>query len=193
MKILYKIAELILRIIAKTWRISIEGKLPLKPAVIAFWHGKMLPIWKIFAFSESFAVVSMSKDGEILSQLLAKWNYKLIRGSSSQNGSSVIQKMSDFAENNFLLITPDGPKGPIYRFKAGAIVVSQRKQIPLYFVKCEIKSKKIFAKSWDKFEFPLPFSKIHIEISEKILVPQNFSHEEINNLIENLNQLYKIN
>ena len=188
--IAFKLLQWILRIIACTWKFSLEGTINQKHAVIAFWHGSMLPVWKFFAKTNSYAVVSMNKDGEILAQLLEKWKYKLIRGSSSKNGSEVIQEMVENANENYLLITPDGPRGPRHICKAGALVIAQRKQIPLYFIQCDILSKKVFTKSWDKFEFPLPFSKIQLKISEEIIINQNSNREEIDILISNFNNIY---
>ena len=46
--------------------------------VIAFWHTFMLPCWKIFERKNAFAVVSLSKDGELLSTLLKKMKFQLL-------------------------------------------------------------------------------------------------------------------
>ena len=183
MKLIYRFAELILRIISLTWKIKLVNKLPESPSVIAFWHRNMLPIWKLFSKKNAYAIVSMNKDGEILANLLAKWNYNLIRGSSSKKGKEVIEKIVEIKDKNYFLITPDGPRGPRYKCKAGAFVIAQRKQIPLYFIKCEIARKKIFAKSWDNFILPLLFSKIKIEFSENIIIPSNANRDDISQLI----------
>ena len=187
MKLLYCFAEYLLRIISSTWKIKLLNDIPKNPAVIAFWHCDMLSIWKLFAKKNVYAIVSMNKDGEILSHLLLKWKYKLVRGSSSKNGKKIIQEIIELKDNNYFLITPDGPRGPKHKCKAGAFVIAQRKQIPLYFVKCEIGYKKIFTKSWDNFILPLLFSKIKIEFSERIDIPVEFSRENVSQLINNIN------
>ena len=181
---LYSFAEIILRIIALTWQIKLVNKIPKSPSVIAFWHCDMLPIWKLFSNKNACAIVSMNKDGEILSQLLSKWKYKLIRGSSSKNGKEIIKEVVKLTDSNYILITPDGPRGPKGEPKAGAFIIAQRKQIPLYFIRCEIGLKKTFTKSWDNFIFPLLFSKIRIEFSERIDIPLEASKEYISELIK---------
>ena len=191
MKLLYTFVELILRLIVSTWRIKLVDSIPECPAVIAFWHCDMLPIWKLFSKKNAFAVVSMNKDGEILSHLLGKWKYKLIRGSSSKNGKKIIKDIVDIEENNYFLITPDGPRGPRFECKAGAFVIAQRKQIPLYFIKCEIGIKKVFTKSWDNFILPLLFSKIKIEFSEKIDISIDANNEDISQLINKINNQFR--
>jgi lysophospholipid acyltransferase (LPLAT)-like uncharacterized protein len=88
------------------------GKYPEKPAIIAFWHGKMLPAWKFFGSFGANAIVSQSKDGEILTALLEKWGFRVVRGSSSKGGREALQEIVDIAPKGYFLITPDGPQGP---------------------------------------------------------------------------------
>lgn len=187
MKKKYLVAEYLLRIIASTWKISTSAKIPNSPSVIAFWHGEMLPVWKLFSQKKACAVVSLNKDGEILAHLLNKWKYKLIRGSSSRKGKEVIDEIVNECLNDYILITPDGPRGPRRQNKAGAFVIAQRKQIPLYFLKCTISKKKTFNKSWDKFILPLPFCKIHIDISDKIIINKDADREHISLLMQKHN------
>jgi len=58
--------------ISKTWRITTQGNIPQPPAIIAFWHGYMLPVWKYFSDKNPSALISQSKDGEILAAILEK-------------------------------------------------------------------------------------------------------------------------
>ena len=190
MKLVYILGEYILRLIASTWRIKVVGQLPPKPTVVAFWHGEMLPVWKFFSKTNSFAIVSLNKDGEILAQLLSKWKYKLIRGSSSRRGSEIIDEIVNNCEENFFLITPDGPRGPRMQCKAGAFVIAQRKNIPLCFIKCEVTSKKVFSRSWDKFELPLPFTKITLNISSTVSVTKEMSREDITELMQHCDKFF---
>lgn len=136
--------------------------------MVAFWHNKMLPVWKLFSKHQpASAVVSKSKDGQYIANLLTSWVYfRILRGSSSSNKQALLREMCDAATQSVLLVTPDGPRGEIYKFKAGAAVVAARMQVPLYYLKVKIHSKKVFDRSWDKFEFPLPFSRVTIEISK---------------------------
>lgn len=168
--------------ISKTWRIKINGQFPDSPAIIVFWHGAMLPAWKIFSKFHPVGVVSKSKDGQILSDLLQHWGFRLIRGSSSTDAKEVLIKMVLYAKDNYVLITPDGPKGPINKFKPGAAIASARTGTPIHFLNVNIIKSYTFKKSWDKFQFPKLFSQIEIEISEPML-PATDSREDINSFI----------
>ncbi len=190
MKVIYSIGQYLIRAVACTWKISISAQLPAKPSVIAFWHGEMLPVWKIFSRKNATAIVSLSNDGEILTSLLKKWQYKLIRGSSSKNGSKVLSEMANVLQNGIVMITPDGPRGPRMQCKPGALIAAQKMQAPLYFIRCSIHYKKIFIKSWDKFEFPLPFSKIKINISEPMYLSSELDREAMLDKMKGIDLLF---
>lgn len=177
----------LINLISKSWRFNIIGEIPEGNSVFVFWHGFMLPCWKLFEGKSVYALVSKSKDGEILSRLLAKWNFRLIRGSSSDNGKVILQQIIDASKGGSLLITPDGPRGPKYQMKSGAVICAAVNQIPLYAIKATISSKKIFQKSWDNFQFPMPFTKINIEISCGIMYPGNLTRNEFTNKIKETN------
>ncbi|HRP02555.1 MAG TPA: DUF374 domain-containing protein [Candidatus Kapabacteria bacterium] len=176
--------------LAKTWRI--EYQLPSKTGIVAFWHGDMLAIWYIFGKIASYSIVSPSKDGEILNLILQKWGLNVLRGSSSRGGKEALNAMVEVAkEGNFVLITPDGPQGPYHKIKAGAVIASIRAEVPLYFANIEINNLKVFTKSWDKFKLPYPFTKIKITIKEYNFDKSEYSREEIERIILNLENTHK--
>jgi len=165
-----------------------------KAFVIAFWHGDMLIPWFIHRNKNITALVSSSKDGELLVNLLLSWKYKVIRGSSNKGGKEALQEMLNAAKNNCsLAITPDGPKGPNHIMKAGAVIVAQRNSLPLILVASEI-SKYKSLKSWDKMKIPYLFAKTSIVYSDPIFLPKELDFEATNEKIKEcellLNQLH---
>ena len=81
-----------------------------------------------------------------------------------------------------LAITPDGPRGPVYKMKAGAVITAQKSNVPLVLVGIGIKRKKIL-KSWDKFEIPAFFSKAKIVYSNPIFFKNDLSYNETSDMI----------
>lgn len=187
-KLIKSLGIIFITLISKTWRIAFNGRFPRKPAIIVFWHNEMMPIWRLFAHKYAGAVVSQSKDGQILSDLLDKWGFILIRGSSSKGGKEVMNQLVEKSKDNFVLLTPDGPRGPRHILKPGGIVAAQRSGTRFYFIKVNIHKKITFHKSWDKFEFPLPFSKISIEISEPYIISSELNNDEISVLMTNIEE-----
>jgi lysophospholipid acyltransferase (LPLAT)-like uncharacterized protein len=193
-KILKKTGLWLMNIIAATWRFQFESPKPAEKGIIVFWHGYMLPGWYAFRNSDAIAVISLSKDGEILADLLKNWGFDFIRGSSSRGGKEVLNEIVNKASDKLILMTPDGPRGPAQKMKAGAVVAAQRAQVPLYLCGIKISHKYTFYKSWDKFALPLPFAKIRISYSDAIMIDENLTNDEINNKIleleEKLNKIY---
>ncbi len=132
-----------------------------------FWHGKMFAGWYAMSERKPVALVSSSKDGNLLSSVLAHWKYKLARGSSGKKGMEALTEAMDVVrrgEADTLVITPDGPRGPLHNFKRGAFIAARTLDIPLYMVRVHYHNRFIFQRSWDQFELPLPFSRVSIKM-----------------------------
>jgi lysophospholipid acyltransferase (LPLAT)-like uncharacterized protein len=187
------LAIAILRLLSATWRIKHEGEPPITPSVVAFWHGFMLPVWKHFTKFKPAALVSQSKDGRLLTELLEKWKYNVVRGSSSKGGREALDSIINLLDTNIVLITPDGPRGPARQFKAGAVVAARKAGVPLYLCSVQISKSIKLNKSWDKFRIPMPFTKIILNLSlpykpesantrEETEAYINYMENELNNM-----------
>ncbi|MBU1099880.1 MAG: lysophospholipid acyltransferase family protein [Bacteroidetes bacterium] len=151
--------------------------------VLAFWHGTMLLPWHKHKASNFSALVSQSKDGEILSTLLRKWKYKVVRGSSNVGGKEALGLMIEEINNGkCLAITPDGPTGPSHKMKAGAVVAAKKANVPLVLLGVYYHDKYIL-KSWDKFEIPKFFSKVSLLYSSPIFIDRELDFEGTSNII----------
>jgi lysophospholipid acyltransferase (LPLAT)-like uncharacterized protein len=185
-----RILPTILNLLVKTLRVSVENEESLKSGncVLMFWHGKMLVGWLLGKDKNFFGVVSQSKDGEILSRLLQKWNYKLIRGSSSKDSKEVMNQMVETLKNGFsIALTPDGPRGPREKMKIGGLIAAVRSSSPVVLCGIHYEKKFVF-NSWDKFELPKPFSKVLVRLSDKKFFSAgltNDEYEEIRQKLEN--------
>ncbi|MDP4117497.1 MAG: lysophospholipid acyltransferase family protein [Bacteroidota bacterium] len=173
-------------------KLNAEGK----NFIIAFWHGNMLLGWFVHRGKNSAALISKSKDGALLAKLLNYWNYEVIRGSSNEGGKEALFKMVRLAtERKILAITPDGPKGPLHKFKPGAVIVAKRTGVPLVLAGISYKKKIVLSKSWDRFEVPRMFSKTLISYSDPFYIDKALTHEETTDIIteceQKLNDLQK--
>lgn len=169
----------LIRVLASTWRVHVEGALPKAPCIVVFWHGEMLPIWYAFRGSKPVALVSSSGDGSLLATLLEDWGYRVVRGSSSQGGKEALQDIVANAATSIVLLTPDGPRGPAHVCKPGAVVASHRSGVPVVPVRMMSVGKKIFPRSWDAFQLPLPWSRITVHVGAEIHPDVNATREGI--------------
>lgn len=153
--------------------------------VLAFWHNTMLLPWYLNAKKNSAALTSKSKDGDLLAMQLKHWGYEVVRGSSSKGGDVALGIMIDYAKNNYsIAITPDGPRGPVHKFKAGAVITAKKSRIPLILLGIGFKKKKIL-KSWDKFQIPYFFTEVNAFYSDPVYVNTNLNYEETSEIILN--------
>lgn len=159
-----------------------------KNSVIAFWHSKMFVGWYLNRNKKSAALVSKSKDGDLLTRILKNWKYEVARGSSHKGGKEALEMMIDFTSNGYsLCITPDGPTGPPHKMKAGCVITAKKTSVPLFLLGIGY-SKKIKLKSWDKMEIPFPFSKVVVMFNEPIYIDKHLSYEETSNVISQAEQ-----
>jgi lysophospholipid acyltransferase (LPLAT)-like uncharacterized protein len=197
-----RFASVAIRLLLFTLRIKIINSETLKRIVrekknfvTAFWHGSMMIGWFLQRNGNMASLVSQSKDGDVLAAILGKWNYHVVRGSSSTGGSDALTAMILLIREEYsLAITPDGPRGPICKMKAGAVITAKKSNVPLFLVGIGIKNK-IILKSWDRFEVPKPFSKVAVIYSDPIFIDENLSYEDTNQKIldceDLLNKLQK--
>lgn len=157
--------------------------------VLAFWHSTMLLPWYVHRNQNFAALTSLSKDGDLLARQLKSWNYKVVRGSSSKGGDIALGIMVDLAKNKYsIAITPDGPKGPVRNFKAGAVITAKKSGIPVVLAGVGFQ-RKWKLKSWDSFEVPKLFSRAKIVYSEPIFVNSELSYEKTSEIIKKCEQI----
>ena len=160
-----------------------------KNFIAAFWHGSMFLGWFLHRNKNAAALVSRSKDGDVLAAVLSRWNYHVVRGSSSTGGHEALDLMVNLLKQNYVLtITPDGPRGPAFKMKAGTVVAAKRAGVSLFLTGIAVKNK-IVLKSWDGFILPLPFSRAVVCYSEPIQVNISLNNDEISGIIEECENL----
>lgn len=135
-------------------------------AVWIFWHNRLLLVpyirTRLKARSKTAALISMSKDGEILAAFMERFNLKPVRGSSSRRGAAALIEMMRLVESGYDVgITPDGPRGPRYSFNPGAITLAQKTGAKILPVRVHYASYWRL-KSWDGFMIPKPFSRVDV-------------------------------
>jgi lysophospholipid acyltransferase (LPLAT)-like uncharacterized protein len=117
-------------------------------------------------------LISPSVDGEIGAMLVRRVGGHVIRGSSTHTGARALRDyyLALVQENISPVITPDGPRGPRFKFKPGAILLAQmsgRAILPLAYAASQATLVK-----WDKFVIPWPLARIVIAIGPPRYVPR---------------------
>ncbi|MCT4534865.1 lysophospholipid acyltransferase family protein [Halodesulfovibrio sp.] len=138
------------------------------PMVTCLWHDELFPLMHARRQLEIIAVVSQSSDGEILAQVLEKLGLLTSRGSSSRGGVKALLRVAKTMRTSKHLgcITVDGPRGPRHEAKEGAVFIAHRSNAKIVPIRIAMENSYIFQKAWDKFQIPLPFSKVKIIFGE---------------------------
>lgn len=148
--------------------------------IFIFWHANMLIGWRLFKGMNFSCLVSFSSDGDILSNVLKKWEYNVIRGSSSKGGKEAVNYLIKNAKKfNSIVITPDGPRGPALEIKNGALIISLKTGFPIIPVKIECSKRKILDRSWDRFQIPYPFSRCTITYGNEFFYNKILNDDEL--------------
>jgi lysophospholipid acyltransferase (LPLAT)-like uncharacterized protein len=161
---------------------------PQRSVIFAFWHNRifLMPYlfrkhWRVRQRDRVAVLVSASKDGEKLVNVLKHFHLICVRGSTSRRGKEALRELTTLVEEGYDAgITPDGPRGPKYRVQEGVISLAQLTQAPIIPVSYLL-SRKITFNSWDNFMVPLPFSRAVLQIGAPILVPREADEQQREN------------
>ena len=137
-----------------------------EPVALVLWHNRLFLSSEIFrrfrTGRPAYALVSASQDGAWLAAFFSLVGMRAVRGSSSRLGREAANALVEVLRaGHDIGVTPDGPRGPCYDFKAGALIVTRRTRTPLLLIGAEFESAWRF-RSWDRFYLPKPFSRVRM-------------------------------
>jgi lysophospholipid acyltransferase (LPLAT)-like uncharacterized protein len=137
-----------------------------EPVAIVLWHNRLFLSAEIVRRYRQgrtpYALVSASQDGAWLTAFFALVGLRTVRGSSSRFGREAASELVEVMHaGHDIGITPDGPRGPRYEMKPGAIIVPRRTGAPVLLVGGEF-TRAWRLKSWDRFYVPWPFSRVRM-------------------------------
>jgi lysophospholipid acyltransferase (LPLAT)-like uncharacterized protein len=100
--------------------------------IIAFWHAHVLLALHSRWRRPTTAIISRSKDGEIVSGVLHLYGVETARGSSTRGGDVALREvLRDVRAGKSIAVTPDGPKGPPRVVKDGIVYIAQVSGLPI--------------------------------------------------------------
>jgi len=154
--------------------------------IFAIWHNRLSLSLMLYSrlirkkdpARRMAAMVSASRDGGLLARVLEWFGVTPVRGSSSRRGPQAMLELTTWAERGHdLAITPDGPRGPRYVVQEGVIAAAQLTGLAILPASTHL-SRKWQAKSWDRFQVPLPFSRCAVRLGTPIRVPRDAGEPE---------------
>ena len=124
-------------------------------------------------------LVSGSVDGEVPARIAQAWGAEVIRGSANQSGALALRDMQAMMRRGYSIVTTaDGPRGPLFEFKAGAVLMARIGAVPIVPVGCAAE-KAWSLNRWDRFMIPKPFSRVAIVVGEPQHIPADTPLDEL--------------
>ena len=163
-------------ILGATWRVVVLDPHGLRPfndrgsgRIYCFWHTHLLALAYIFRATGKIALVSQSKDGRLAAAVAQRWHHEIVFGSSTRGGSAALRECVRFLKKgSCIVITPDGPRGPREKVKAGISQIALLAEAPVVAV--GLRADRAWRlRSWDGFMIPKPFAKITVTLGKPIL------------------------
>jgi len=178
-------------LVARTTRWTVIGRdgwdaLVARPEgfVCTTWHGRlfMSPTY-VPASKRAVAMISASRDGDLIAAIVGRWGVAAVRGSShghvkrkAKGGAEAyVAAARELSRDGALIaITPDGPRGPRMRAQEGAARLACSQGVPVIAVGFSVRWGRHLA-SWDRFLLPLPFGRGAVVYSAPRLPPEDKS------------------
>jgi lysophospholipid acyltransferase (LPLAT)-like uncharacterized protein len=138
----------------------------------AIWHGALLPLAYTHRGRGIVILVSRHRDGEIISQIICRLGFGVVRGSTNREGLRALLGMAKEGRSGRPLgVTPDGPRGPRRELQAGVLLIAQRSGLPIVPVAVEAVRRRELS-SWDRFQIPCPWTRVVVVTGPPIHLPE---------------------
>ncbi len=152
------------------------------PYISLTWHNRLLFLPVMFpkyARKKTAALISASRDGQYIADVVKVCGIRSVRGSSSRRGAVALKASLECLQDKCnLSMTPDGPRGPRYKMSKGPVIMASKTGYPALPLSINYSSYWEL-KSWDRFQIPKPWAKITLIMGDPINIPPDLNNEEI--------------
>ena len=176
---------LLIKLIGRTIRWQVEGwenweaaTRDVQVPIYTFWHNRVFLSTYFWQKRRIVVMTSQSFDGEYIARFIQRFGYGAARGSSTRGAVGAIIEMTRLMRAGLsTAFTIDGPKGPRYVAKMGAVLLAKKTGQPV--LPFTITAQRFWEakRSWDGFQVPLPFSRARVDIAPPIYVSADTNDE----------------
>jgi lysophospholipid acyltransferase (LPLAT)-like uncharacterized protein len=161
--------------------------------IYVFWHNRIFLTTYWWRNRRIVVMTSRSFDGEYIARFIQRFGYGAVRGSSTRGGVGAVVEMARLMRAGCTTaFTIDGPKGPPYVAKMGAVLLAKKSGHPIVPVTMAL-AKYWTAPSWDNFQIPKPFTRARVFVAPPIYVASdadeqtlNAKRDELQNVLDDL-------
>jgi lysophospholipid acyltransferase (LPLAT)-like uncharacterized protein len=179
---------LLIKIIGSTIRWRVEGWENWEAAsagegipIYTFWHNRVFLATYFWRLRGIVVMTSQSFDGEYIARFIQRFGYGAARGSSTRGAVGAVIEMARLMRAGCATaFTIDGPKGPRYVAKMGAVLLAKKTGQPILPFTITAERFWEVKKSWDGFQVPKPFTSAQLKIASPIFVPADADESTLN-------------
>ena len=129
-----------------------------KPFILAFWHNQLLMISFSWKKNKKLNILASGHSDGQFGAIIAKYLGSNTLTISAKKRKVNIRPIFDLLNNNnYIGITPDGPRGPKEKVSDGVIKIAKKTNVPIIPVGFW-SSRNFTLNSWDSFLITFPFS-----------------------------------
>ena len=157
--------------------------------IYVFWHDRIFLTTYWWRKRRIVVMTSRSFDGEYIARFIQRFGYGAVRGSSTRGGVGAVVEMARLMRAGCTTaFTIDGPKGPRYIAKMGAVLLAKKTGHPIVPVTMAL-DRYWTLPSWDLFQIPRPFTRARVYVAPPIYVPADADEETLNSKREELQRV----
>ncbi len=141
-----------------------------EPVVYCFWHNRIPIATYFWRHREIVVMSSRSFDSEYIARFIQRFGYGAAKGSSTRGArAGLIQLIRAVRGGKSAAFTVDGPRGPIYEAKPGALLLAKKTGAAILPFSISL-DRCWRLPSWDRLEIPKPFARAFVVIGERFYV-----------------------
>jgi lysophospholipid acyltransferase (LPLAT)-like uncharacterized protein len=149
-----------------------------EPCIGAFWHRCIFPAVWMWRNRGIVVLNTVNFDGQWTRRVIERLGFGTAQGSSTRGAIEGLANMARHLEaGTHVALTIDGPRGPRFIAKPGAVILARRTGKPISVFHIALSRAHTFKKSWDQFQLPYPFSRAVMFVAPRISVPTDVDSE----------------
>lgn len=177
----------VMRLIGPTLRVEMIGvqnavqiREAGEAAIGTFWHRCIFSAIWVWRKRGIVVLNTVNFDGQWTRRVIERLGFGTAQGSSTRGAIEGLTIMaSRLEEGKHVALTIDGPRGPRYVAKPGAVILARRTGKPVSVFHIALQRAHTFKKSWDLFQLPYPFSRAVMFVAPPIRVPVDADSETV--------------
>lgn len=173
-----------LRALAASWRCTLDGGWRLAPEawggdprrIFALWHGDALALWPTLREAQRHAPVSVlvgpMRDARIAGEALRALGAHTVLGATGRTGAQGLLGLKRaLARGHSVALAVDGPAGPAYLARSGAVALSRETGVPLAPLGASPWPAWTWREAWDQLRVPLPGAHVAQRVGDLWVPP----------------------